>query len=123
MYDPDFIENTILKPLDLKLELNWFVELLTKINQKATGKKENNLVVQDETQTSIQTKKQTEFVEFNLTKPKAKRIPSPIKILKQHPIQPVPDTNKVGKFEQIQQEKQSNLNNLKQQTKIKYQES
>lgn len=45
MYDPDFIENTILKQLDLKLELNWFVELLTKINQKATGKKENNLVV------------------------------------------------------------------------------
>jgi hypothetical protein len=40
MYDPEFIENVILKPLDERLEEPWFIELLGKIREKATGKKQ-----------------------------------------------------------------------------------
>ena len=114
MYDPDFIENTILKPLDLKLELNWFLELLTKINLKATGKHQNNLILnQEHSQTTILTNKQTQFVEFNLTKPKAKKIPTPIKIQLKHNTLPLPESNKVGKLQEIQLEKQKKLEIVK----------
>lgn len=40
MYDPEFIEERILKPLDVLLEQGWWVEVLKKVAEKATGKKE-----------------------------------------------------------------------------------
>ncbi len=98
MYDPEFIESVILKPLDERMEQAWFLELLKKIKEKATGKKELS-VDQDESQMSLASqKKGTVVQEFNLTKPKAKKIPSPIKIEKKVLVTKVPETNQKGKF-------------------------
>lgn len=59
----------------------WFLDLLQLINEKATGRKDTGIVVEDdESNKSVQSKKFTQFQEFNLTKPKAKKLPEPIKI-------------------------------------------
>lgn len=93
MYDPEFIESVILKPLDQRIEEPWFIELIKKVKEKATGKKEL-LLDDDESQMSlVSQKKGTVVQEFNLTKPKAKRIPSPIKIEKKVLVTKVPETN------------------------------
>ena len=54
MYDPSFIESVILKPLDARMEEPWFVDILKKISEKATGRKDSNILGgDDESQNSI----------------------------------------------------------------------
>lgn len=80
----------------------WFLDLLQNINEKATGRKDSGLVVEDdESNKSVQSKKITQFQEFNLTKPKAKKLPEPIKIEVKVKSKQVPSTNQAGKYEEM----------------------
>lgn len=48
IYDPEFIEQNILKVLDSRLDEIWFLDLLQNINEKATGKRDSGIVVEED---------------------------------------------------------------------------
>lgn len=99
VFDEDFIEETVLDGLERKREE--LESTLTKIAEKALGKAEASkhstfLKGTSTTATTFEVEKQqkktTTPQPFNLSKPKPRAIPEPIKIAKKVKANPVPDS-------------------------------
>lgn len=85
IYDKDFVDNKIIGKLEDRL--GQVSDLLEHLSEKATGKKSqvvNELQGDGSGDDDIKIKKKdpTKQVPFNLTQPKPKKIPEPIKIPK-----------------------------------------
>lgn len=119
LYDQQYIDKTIITGLEERLPQ--MADLLSHISEKATGKQSSVVASLEESQQikvtkkqlSVEKKKPTQPEPFNLTKPKAKKIPDPIVINKEFNIKKVPkDLNKVN-LEKLKKEREEKLQEQK----------
>ena len=130
IYDTAYIDNTIIRGIEERLPQ--LADLLGQLSEKATGRKselintlEQSLNKSDkDSQSKLKKREPTQQVPFNLTQPKPKALPEPIKIPKKVETKPIPYEilNKTN-LKKIEEENKKRLNDIKEKIQISYKEA